>query len=627
MKLGRKYPVFLITVVTINLIYSCKNTSKNKELFYLNHSDTVKYVGIETCKKCHIDKFVSFNQTGMGQSFFYATKKKSVADFSKNHVVYDSFNDFYYTPFWKNNELFIKEYRMLKNDTIYSQTRKIDYIIGSGQHTNSHLILQNGYIFQAPLTWYSQKQKWDLPPGFEKGNNSRFSRIVNDECISCHNSMPVTEKNSENKFLKIGEGIDCERCHGPGKLHVDIHNKGISIKSKNGIDRTIVNPAKLDRERQIDVCQRCHLQGNAILKENKKFTDFKPGMVLSDFYEVYMPDFENSETDFIMASHAQRLKKSKCFTKSNLTCITCHNPHISVKITKTDNFNNVCKSCHGKNKCSAPPKLLNSLNNNCIKCHLPTSKTSDIPHVQIHDHYIRKNYQLQNNTESKIKGLYCVNNPKPEDKNLIKAYLSYYEKFDANEIYLINARKIMDKAKDKLSEIHYYYLNGNYKKVVEIAATINKNDINDAWAFYRIGQSYMNLKKWQHAEFYLQNSCDLQKTNFEFLYKLSQIKQNLNKFSTHEELLKKVIALNPYHTQALNDIGFYYFKNGNRNLAFRYYKNSYKTNPDFLPVLKNMFDYYIAENNKPKATEMARLILKKEPQNKVLLMFLEVDKN
>ena len=43
---------------------------------------------------------------------------------------------------------------------------KVDYIIGSGQHTNSHIYNTNGYLHQMPMTYYTQKQKWDFPPGF-----------------------------------------------------------------------------------------------------------------------------------------------------------------------------------------------------------------------------------------------------------------------------------------------------------------------------------------------------------------------------------------------------------------------------------------------------------------------------
>ena len=163
------------------------------------------------------------------------------------------------------------------------------YIVGSGQHTNSHIIETNGYLNQAPLTFYTQDGHWDLPPGFEDGNNTRFSRIIGLECMSCHNALPSFVRGSENRFTMIPNGIDCERCHGPGEVHVANIQAGKLVDTAKAIDYSIVNPRKLTWERQIDLCQRCHLQGNAILKEGKGFTDFRPGMVLSEFMDVYMP--------------------------------------------------------------------------------------------------------------------------------------------------------------------------------------------------------------------------------------------------------------------------------------------------------------------------------------------------
>ena len=99
---------------------------------------------------------------------------------------------------------------------------------------------------------------------------------------------------------------------------------------------------------QFDICQRCHLQGNTVLKEGKSFYDFLPGQKLSDYMSVFLPKYKNADDEFIMASHADRLKQSACFIKSYeksgnanalkpykdaLTCISCHNPHLSVKET------------------------------------------------------------------------------------------------------------------------------------------------------------------------------------------------------------------------------------------------------------------------------------------------------
>ncbi|MFM9945380.1 MAG: multiheme c-type cytochrome [Bacteroidia bacterium] len=617
-------------IVLIIAFLSCTSTqNKSEELFYLNHNDTVDYVGLATCASCHTDKAVTFLHTGMGSSFNIANHQKSAADFLKNHVVYDTVNDLYYKPFWKNDVLFFMEYRLEGNDTIHKRIEKIDYIIGSGQHTNSHLILRNGFVYQAPMTWYSQEKHWGLPPGFEKGRNSRFARIIDEECMSCHNSMPKVETESDNKFISIGKGIDCERCHGPGEMHVNLRMQGKAIKSKDGIDRTIINPAKLSWQLQVDLCQRCHLQGNAVLQVGKRFTQFKPGMKLSDYFDVFMPKYENNESEIIMASHAQRLQLSKCFIKSNkggkqlsLTCINCHNPHVSVKETGVAQFNNACKKCHSKDEKSlAQAHLIKEQNNNCVQCHMPSSGTIDIPHVTVHDHYIQKPFAKTIVNKGRLKGLYCINNDNPTTESSIKAYLSYYEKFNPDDLYLKEARKLLDKNKSPVLEIYYWYLVGDDKKVIEFVKNTDNSKL-DAWGFYRIGQSYLNISNFEKAETFLQKALKIQPKNFEFIYKLSITNHHLGKKLDEEQNLKSVIALNPNHTQALNSLGYLYFKNEEMNKAQTYYLRCLTTNPDFLPVLKNLFDFYLASNNKSMAIEMAKRILKKDLNNKVLKEFL-----
>lgn len=109
----------------------------------------------------------------MGKSFDLATKSKSSGDF-KNATFFDKESDLHYKAFWDKDSLFIKEFRKGK-DTTCQRTEQVNYIIGSGQHTNSHIQNVNGYLNQMPMTFYSQKQKWDLPPGFENGMNSHFT--------------------------------------------------------------------------------------------------------------------------------------------------------------------------------------------------------------------------------------------------------------------------------------------------------------------------------------------------------------------------------------------------------------------------------------------------------------------
>ena len=91
----RKSLVVLIGLLTVFLVLWQCQSPKVETQVYLNHSDTVKYVGINTCKQCHIDKFETFKHTGMGQSFGKADTMKSAANFNHDFIN-DPFLDFNY---------------------------------------------------------------------------------------------------------------------------------------------------------------------------------------------------------------------------------------------------------------------------------------------------------------------------------------------------------------------------------------------------------------------------------------------------------------------------------------------------------------------------------------------------
>src|SRR5690606_21289858 len=114
----------------------------------------------------------------------------------------------------------------------------------------------------------------------------------------------------------------------------------------------------------------------------------------SEVMNVFMPSYEGGEDKMIMASHVERMKKSPCYVNSGkMSCITCHNPHVSVKFTPNSQYLNACNSCHGGAEqvhCGETQERRMAKNNDCITCHMPKNGSIDIPHVAVTDHYIRK---------------------------------------------------------------------------------------------------------------------------------------------------------------------------------------------------------------------------------------------
>lgn len=655
---ARKLIVLLLTCVSICVLVTCgeQQETVQEEVasrdVYLNHHDTARYVGMQTCKLCHQAVYNSFIQTGMGQSFSPATKQKSVASFDKRTVIYDAFQDFYYHPFWNADTFKILEYRLKGKDTVFKRLETVDYIIGSGQHTNSHLYASNGYLYQMPMTFFSQQKKWDFPPGFENGYNTHFNRKIGLECITCHNALPDFVKGSENKFNRLPSGIDCERCHGPGSIHVEQRSTGKKIDTSRYIDYSIVNPGKLSVERQFDVCQRCHLQGNAVLKKGKSFFDFRPGMVLSDYISVFLPKYKNEDDAFIMASHADRLKQSKCFIKSfnatktatslrpyknALTCVTCHNPHISVKTTSKDVFNMACKNCHtsvSQVKCSADIKSRNKNEDNCVSCHMPGSGSIDIPHVSIHDHYIRKPLKKQQQERiKKFLGLYAINEKEPSDALKARAWLQQYDKFDYNPIFLDSAHFYLADNTLKAIQtnfedlIHLYFIKQDHAKILGYVNQLGKESVlkkvlitkswsnNDAWTSYRIGEAYYHMRELENAYLFYKNATELAPYNPEFQNKLGTLLISIKKIPAAIEIFQSVLKENPSNIQAITNLGYANLISGNQKLAEELYLLGLKINPDYEPLLMNLAGLKLFNKQYAEARSILLKILSKNPTN------------
>lgn len=607
----------LLLFIAISIVYTSCTDSLSKDMVYANHSDAAKYVGMATCASCHEVKHSTFIHTGMGLSFDTASHSKSSAVFGLEHQVYDSFKDLHYFPFWKDDKLYVREYRLIDGDTSHKLEVQINHIVGSGQHTNSHLFTEQGFIYQAPITFYVQEQKWDLAPGFENGNNSRFSRILNSECISCHNSMPKLAEKSDFKFTEIGNGIDCERCHGPGSLHVTQRAKGEGVDVKTEIDPTIVNPRKLSWERQIDLCQRCHLQGLNVLKDGKKFTDFKPGMKLSDIFEIYLPEYEGENASFDMANHSQRFQMSECFIQGNkekldFTCISCHNPHVSVKMTGTEVYNTACKNCHQVNKCKEDMQLLIKAENNCVSCHMPPSGSEDIPHVSVHDHYIRVPKPAGEVAKrQKLVGLYAVNNAIPDEETEIRAYLEYWEKFDKNPFYLRKAKeKLTGKDYPRLW-LKYYYLTEEYAKGTQQKLDI---DILSSWELFILGESYGKQKAWSQATFYLQKAWDMDPTVPSIGKQLLKYRIEQGDLKRGATLANELVAQFPRNGNIINLKSKVCVMSGKYTEAKALMQKCLELEPDNIDVWGTHLNYYASVRDKSQFIYWAKKIRQKSPE-------------
>lgn len=660
--------VIAVAILLALVLWFCGPPSQEKErgsprdtLVYLNHSDTARYVGMATCRLCHQDIYNTFVRTGMGRSFDVATRSKSSADFA-TALVRDEEADFDYRAFWNRDSLFICEYRMEGRDTVHARTEQVNFIIGSGQHTNSHLQAVNGYVNQMPMTYYTQKKKWDLPPGFENGFNTRFSRKIGLECMSCHNAYPDMVAGSENKYSRLPRGIDCERCHGPGSIHVAQRQSGSRVDTSRFVDYSIVNPAKLSIDAQFDICQRCHLQGNAVLKEGKSFLDFRPGQKLSDFISVFLPKYANSDDEFIMASHADRLKQSPCFIRSYervkgkkglkpykdaLTCVTCHNPHLSVRETNSNVFNEACTSCHDKmqpggDRAAAAKRIADLRKSgcglhakkasNCVSCHMPVSGSVDIPHVTVHDHYIRKPVSRQDKEKLKsFLGLFDINEKDPDVLTRAKAYINQYDKFEANPCFLDSAAVLLsDKRALKANlaaRIQLAFIRRDFKTLLgdvgEVGEAYCYNerftkksyDNADAWAAYRIAEAFNGTGTTAAALKWFERAVNLAPYHLDFRNKYASALAAAGRTRDAESQYSFILSEHKGYVSAYTNLGFIRMTEGRYQEASQLYTTAERLDPDNEPLLLNFAGYYLSRGQNMTAKRYLERVMRVNPAN------------
>src|SRR5262249_11141430 len=252
---------------------------------FLNTRAEVAYVGSEACRSCHPRHHLSFRRTGMGRSMAQIDLGQEPPDGDFEHPP----SKRRYQVRHKNGQLWHRE--ILATDgpgeTLLAEF-PLSYVIGSGRHSRSYLVEVDGFLTESPVTWYASKKHWDMSPGYDGPEQEGFARPVDESCLFCHAGRVENLGGSLHKLRVVEAPISCERCHGPGALHVASRRAEADGAAADDIDNTIVNPAHLTRDLAEAICQQCHLQSSAMaLARGRKLTDYRPGLPWQEFKHDY----------------------------------------------------------------------------------------------------------------------------------------------------------------------------------------------------------------------------------------------------------------------------------------------------------------------------------------------------
>ncbi len=368
------------------------------------------YVGSSTCRACHPDHFDSWRAT------FHSTMTQRPSPaaiqgiFDGRSVRYEGAEA---RPFREGDRFFMD----LPTAQGGRRRAEVALLVGSRRYQQYFEVEHRGdtdAFVRLPILWHRGARRWlHLNTVFlhpDDPNWDGHKSTWNENCIFCHNTGPEprmlnyadASRLAGNKFdSRVGEfGIACEACHGPGAAHSDARRDPVAryaLHASKPVDPTIVNPARLDKERAVSSCGQCHGQrlpepierisawmttgptfraGDKLTDHVSPITQSTPVRGSSD-QDLFRVRFWPDGTPRLTAYEFQGVTSSPCYLRGPMTCQSCHamhagDPHGQLRPDLPGN--QICTQCHERYAADVTAHTHHapqSSGSSCVECHMP----------------------------------------------------------------------------------------------------------------------------------------------------------------------------------------------------------------------------------------------------------------
>ena len=324
-----------------------------------------EFAGDGTCRACHLDIAESYLRTAHHLTSRLPTSESIAGSFAAGNNLLKTSNPALYFQMESRPDGFYQTAMLSLPQGSSSHSEKIDIVIGSGRFGQTYLYWKENRLFQLPVSYWIDPAGWVNSPGYHDGI-AKFDRPVPPRCLECHSTFAqyIPGGLGENRYepSSVQLGISCELCHGPGGAHVK------AMTAAQPISGHIVNPAKLARDRQIEVCAECHSGRRQPLLPPFSYI---PGAPL----DHYLQAADSSTKVDVHGNQFGLLQLSRCFRESaTMTCATCHNVHQVQR--DAAGFSSRCLQCHRPESCRLFPKFSDKIVAGCVNCHMPVQQSN-----------------------------------------------------------------------------------------------------------------------------------------------------------------------------------------------------------------------------------------------------------
>jgi hypothetical protein len=338
------------------------------------------YIGSKACAACHPGEYALFTGSGHALTFRRATEH-AVTDRLVGAAVADPESP---GVLWryskKDNQFLIDRDQAGKIEQFVA-----DYALGSGHHATTYvtaLDLEVPKILEHRLTFFTKEAELKITPGQaaneqNPGTTPHGRELAGRDarkCLRCHATQLSARDDSVLEPGSMIPAVTCERCHGPGRAHVEAAVQG---DESNELSMPM-GLGGWTAESLLEFCGKCHRHPSRV-----------------------PPSQLNPDDPILARFQPIGLTQSRCYKGSggHFNCISCHDAH--ARSTSDPAFyERVCLNCHNSDRshqagaaeyqAESPvlgPACPVSPSGKCISCHMP--KVDSGQHVLFTDHWIR----------------------------------------------------------------------------------------------------------------------------------------------------------------------------------------------------------------------------------------------
>ncbi len=247
----------------------------------------------------------------------------------------------------------------------------LEYAFGSGRHAVTFGTLvdrdpEHPRLLEHRLTAFAHDDRPGLTPGqslagHADGNTPygrRHSAENTRQCFDCHATTTSDRGPSTLDTATMIPDVSCERCHGPGRSHIDAARHGAGHAAL----AMPLGPGRSTPAEEVRACGQCHR-----------------------LPEMVAPGSIRPENPVLVRHQPVGLMQSACYIKSRgaMGCTTCHDPHDRTS-DDVAAYESACLKCHSgpsRTPCPTSPR------SGCIACHMPLRDVTR--GMKMTDHWIR----------------------------------------------------------------------------------------------------------------------------------------------------------------------------------------------------------------------------------------------